>query len=264
MTRTGPTRIARWLVRHYPKPWRERYAGEVLALLDDTTVQWQDLVDLAYGLLIERVRSILEPGARPTLTLAMMLVAPLAMGLAPVLLAVELGMAARYEFGTLPRWTGAVGSLLPYLATLVTCVRLLKSQVIDPERELVVYKDGTKVPWWVAVVSLLCAVVLSWSAELVTIPDILMIVVNVGHWLVMGDRWNRMTVAIRELFSLRRKRKWAPWKLIGASGWRPPASGLRLRQRNPRCSASKLARRRHAPRFTRSAIAPGFDSGTAH
>lgn len=42
-------RIARALIWCYPRTWRERYGGEVAALLDDTRIGARDVFDLARG-----------------------------------------------------------------------------------------------------------------------------------------------------------------------------------------------------------------------
>jgi hypothetical protein len=235
-------------VRHYPKPWRERYADEMLALLDDTPARWRDLVDVAYGLIVERAQSVFEPGDRPILTFAMLLIVPTVMGLALVFPAVGLGIVARVEFGALPRWAEPLGILISYLSMLLSYVRLLKSQVFDAERELVVWKDGATLPWWGTAVTLAGTVIVSWSRRQVEITNFLPIAVYVGTWLVMGDRSNRMTVAIRELFSLARKRKWARMevercqRLVAAGNWAPLAAAksalLRIETRQEAARAS--------------------------
>jgi hypothetical protein len=49
---TAPPRSApsgAWLVRRYPGWWRERYADEVLALLEDRPAGWRDRLDLLHG-----------------------------------------------------------------------------------------------------------------------------------------------------------------------------------------------------------------------
>src|SRR5688572_25959548 len=71
------TGIAKWLVHRYPKAWRERYASEMLALLDDSATRWRDLIDLMHGLLVERLHSVFEPGSRPKLTFALLFAAPM-------------------------------------------------------------------------------------------------------------------------------------------------------------------------------------------
>src|SRR5262249_35566364 len=43
-------RIARQLVRLYPRAWRARYEAEFIALLDARDLDWRDAADIALGL----------------------------------------------------------------------------------------------------------------------------------------------------------------------------------------------------------------------
>jgi hypothetical protein len=62
------TSLASALVRRYPLAWRERYEPEVLALLEDSPPGLRDLLELTRGLLVERVKSWVEPGEHPYIT----------------------------------------------------------------------------------------------------------------------------------------------------------------------------------------------------
>jgi hypothetical protein len=96
------------LVRGYPRPWRGRYEAEVLALLDDASVRWRDVADLARGLLVERMRSTFEPGDRPVVTLTAILMVHVA----------KIGtmLGAAYALGwTLQSWPGPIPRLSPRL-----------------------------------------------------------------------------------------------------------------------------------------------------
>jgi hypothetical protein len=56
---TSPSRPApagAWLIRCYPGWWRDRYADEVLALLEDRPAGWRDRVDLVHGALDAHLR----------------------------------------------------------------------------------------------------------------------------------------------------------------------------------------------------------------
>lgn len=85
------TAIASAIVRRYPQPWRERYEGEVLALLEDCRPGVRDVCELARGLVVERVKSWMEPGEHPKRT--DLLIQP-AIGLARIVPAVVLTWGA--------------------------------------------------------------------------------------------------------------------------------------------------------------------------
>ncbi len=53
-TRSAPA--GAWIVRRYPAWWRERYADEMLALLEDRPADWQARLDLAHGALDAHLR----------------------------------------------------------------------------------------------------------------------------------------------------------------------------------------------------------------
>ena len=51
-------KLAQFVYRLYPRPWRERYGVEFNSLLDDLTLSWRDVVDiLSGGLMICITRS---------------------------------------------------------------------------------------------------------------------------------------------------------------------------------------------------------------
>jgi hypothetical protein len=52
--RRHPARLAAFVIRCYPRRWRERYADEVLALVEDVGIGWLGVFDLARGALRER------------------------------------------------------------------------------------------------------------------------------------------------------------------------------------------------------------------
>jgi hypothetical protein len=61
-------RLARAIVYRYPPPWRERYADEVLALIEDSPVRFGDLGELVRGLIVERARALIEDADHPRRT----------------------------------------------------------------------------------------------------------------------------------------------------------------------------------------------------
>lgn len=93
--------IGRWAVRTYPAAWRQRYASEVLAVLDDRPPGWRDTADLARGAL----DAYLHP-ARPSRFVA---IAAVTAGAAWTVVA----LAALLE-PAVPDWPGYLAwSLLP-------------------------------------------------------------------------------------------------------------------------------------------------------
>jgi hypothetical protein len=65
-------RLAVALVRNYPRPWREKYAGEVVELLEASPVRVRDVGELARGLALERARELIESDERPGRTAAIL------------------------------------------------------------------------------------------------------------------------------------------------------------------------------------------------
>ncbi len=62
------TRLAQALVGKYPSAWRERYEAEVQELLVDSPVRISDVFELCRGLIVERMKSLIEPAEHPTMT----------------------------------------------------------------------------------------------------------------------------------------------------------------------------------------------------
>jgi hypothetical protein len=110
------SRLARAIVEHYPLAWRERYADEVLALLDDSQVRLIDLFELARGLFVERAKSLIEPVEHPTLTdWGFRAVAGL-IGIAPAVTLVAGGAALG---GQLARWLGEPSDVVSMIAVAI-------------------------------------------------------------------------------------------------------------------------------------------------
>ena len=94
--------LAQRMVRGYPQPWRERYEGEVLTLLEDSPARMRDVLDLARGLLVERVRALFEPGDRPVLLATLVSLVGFARALTIAAPPVIAGGAAHQFFGPAP------------------------------------------------------------------------------------------------------------------------------------------------------------------
>jgi hypothetical protein len=60
--------IALFLLQHYPVAWRERYAAEVSALIEESRLRFPDLCELLRGLLSERARELLLSDEKPRRT----------------------------------------------------------------------------------------------------------------------------------------------------------------------------------------------------
>jgi hypothetical protein len=56
-------RLARALLRLYPRAWRARYGDEFLALVADTGLSWRTLADVSSAALVERARAIAGPSS---------------------------------------------------------------------------------------------------------------------------------------------------------------------------------------------------------
>jgi hypothetical protein len=101
-------RLARAIVRLHPPAWRERYEDEVCALLAQATVRWRDVIDLARGLVVERARSVIEPGDRPALAAAVYWLLLVALRYLPGVVAAGVTLAAglwlNRSFGPAPTW----------------------------------------------------------------------------------------------------------------------------------------------------------------
>ena len=96
-------RAARRVVSGYPKPWRQRYEVEVLDLLDASPARLRDVIDLARGQVVERLRSAFEPGDRPVLLATLVALVASARALAMAAPPIMAGWAAHQWLGPLPR-----------------------------------------------------------------------------------------------------------------------------------------------------------------
>lgn len=125
-------RAARRVVRGYPQPWRERYEGELLALLEDSPARLRDVIDLMRGLVVERARSTFEPGDRPVMVTTLVSLAGFVRFLAIAAPPVLAGWAARYWFGPPPR--GVERFALTASGVVVLTFILLLARMRSPAR----------------------------------------------------------------------------------------------------------------------------------
>lgn len=98
-------RLAASIVRRYPAPWRERYEGEVLGLIDDSPVRLHDLGELMRGLFVERARALIEDSDRPSRTAAIL------RSLKPMFVITFVGSAAAVGF-IFRQWRGPLSPLI--------------------------------------------------------------------------------------------------------------------------------------------------------
>jgi hypothetical protein len=84
----------------------------MLALLDESTLRWRDIVDLVRGLVIESARATFEPGDRPRVTVALLVIAQVAPGMGLALIVWAVGSSARLWLGSLPRALGVTGLVM--------------------------------------------------------------------------------------------------------------------------------------------------------
>jgi hypothetical protein len=125
-------RAARRVVRGYPQPWRERYEGELLALLEDSPARQRDVIDLMRGLVVERARSTFEPGDRPVMVTTLVSLAAVVRFVAIAAPPVLAGWAARYWFGPPPR--GVERFALAASGVVVLTFILLSARTRSPAR----------------------------------------------------------------------------------------------------------------------------------
>ena len=69
--------LAAAIVERYPRAWRDRYADEMLALIEDLGAGWLDVIDLARGCSSEWRISISDPETHPVASHITLTAAPL-------------------------------------------------------------------------------------------------------------------------------------------------------------------------------------------
>lgn len=56
-------RIQCWLLSLYPRLWRERYEEEFVALLEQYTPSWRDLLNIFFNALYEQISALSQKGS---------------------------------------------------------------------------------------------------------------------------------------------------------------------------------------------------------
>lgn len=98
------SRLAAAIVERYPRAWRDRYADEMLALIEDLGAGWWDVIDLARGCSSEWRISISDPETHPRAF-------PITLTTAPIVYAAVLALAFQAAAAALaPVLERAVGS----------------------------------------------------------------------------------------------------------------------------------------------------------
>ena len=95
------SRLAAAIVERYPRAWRDRYADEMLALIEDLGAGWWDVIDLARGCSSEWRISISDPETHPRAF-------PITLTTAPIVYAAVLALAFQAIAGTTAALTESV------------------------------------------------------------------------------------------------------------------------------------------------------------
>ena len=211
-------RAARRVVSGYPQPWRDRYESELLALLEDSPARVHDVVDLARGQVVERVRSLFEPGERPTLLATAVFVAGLARALAITLPPILAGLAVQYSLGPAPRTVARFAILGPLLyVVLIIVVRFARndsanSTPVGPRKPL--FSEHARL-LYVGTASIPIAFLMSWSSEnILQAFNPLWMFAPVWHQLSAQRPWQvEMARAVAQMRAARHQLKWALMEL---------------------------------------------------
>jgi hypothetical protein len=200
-------RLGRWLVNRYPRPWRERYGEELLALLDDSGLRWGDILDLARALVVERARALIEPADHPTLAAAIIGVATYLQALVLAILAYGVAQVARAATGPLPARWSTIGQLIVAATLLASFVPIIAAYVRDPSKVSTgQVRVGGGTGWLMFI--LIGIGVVSWSR-----PDDLWLVVGwpPSLWIFLSMPWSfqRVQGAHLRLASANHEMKWA-------------------------------------------------------
>ena len=207
-------RSARRAVRGYPGPWRDRYEGELLALLEDSPARLRDVFDLTRGLIVERVRSTFEPGDRPTLATALVVLGGSARAGAVVAVPLIAGWIVRSSFGPAPRSVALATGLLT-LAVFIAVFGLMtrgypaKPVTFAPFKPMLSRRARR---WWTGLL-LVTSFLVSWAT-----PSFIMLVVSlaigpVGQILMPSRKQLVMALARHHLRSAQHEMKWAATEL---------------------------------------------------
>jgi hypothetical protein len=239
-------RAARRVVRGYPPPWRERYEGELLALLEDSPARLRDVFDLTRGLIVERARALFEPGDHPGVLATLAAVAAFARGLviaAPPILA---GLATREWLGPAPRAVErfAIFASLVFICVLVA-VRVLRAHLPG------VFEPGeprARLSQWAGLVYLGLAIpiafLLSWSSNhVLQALNPLWMFAPVWDRLAVRRPWQvEIARAIHNLRSAQQEMKWAQMELQRCEDL--VAEGVPAPLQEARDAIERLARQR--------------------
>lgn len=113
------SRLASAIVRRYPAAWRERYEAEVQELLLDSPVRAGDVSELCRGLIVERTKSLIEPGEHPVMTDWGFRFVAWLVGIAPAVTLVIGGAAFGQQLGA---WWGEPSQTVLLVALICCCV----------------------------------------------------------------------------------------------------------------------------------------------
>jgi hypothetical protein len=98
-----PRKLATGIVARYPRAWRERYADEVLALVEDRSAGWGDVFDLIRNAITEWRLSVTSPDEH-------FVVAGIVLRVTPLLQAMLLAIA----------FQGLATAVVPFLHAAIT------------------------------------------------------------------------------------------------------------------------------------------------
>jgi hypothetical protein len=120
-----PSKVAVLIVATYPRTWRERYADEMLALIEDRGARWRDVIDLGRACCGEWRRTLADPQTDPAAFRTILTIAPLVYATFLALGFQAIAGAAAPAFarstGTPPAWI----SVMLLFAPLVVMGRLM-------------------------------------------------------------------------------------------------------------------------------------------
>jgi len=161
--------VARLIVSWYPRPWRERYEGEVLELIDASPVRLHDVGELVRNMLVEHVRASTDL-AEPTRTVTRLLRVKLLAVLAVFVVTGTLGIV----LGSWYRVPESIGERVP-LVLLAFWLLLAAVWLFHRLKHRALSEDGRPpFPVWIAMVCLPVHLVAS----------------VLGIWLLMSDTWS--------------------------------------------------------------------------
>ena len=210
-------RAARRVVSGYPKPWRDRYETELLSLIEDSLARLRDVVDLARGQVVERVRSLFEPGERPRLLATAVFLVGLTRALAIALPPILAGLAVQYSIGPAPGTAARFAMLGPLLYVgLILAIRFPRkdsanSTPSEPGKPLFsergrLFYIGTAIP---------IAFLMSWSSENI-LQALNPLWMFAPFWQQLSARrpWQvEMARAVAQMRTARHHLKWAVMEL---------------------------------------------------